>query len=61
MPDIGADSDPREITVFVLPAGVGIGLGVFLGLLVESLFVVVVLGVLEVTAGHVVGYLLVSA
>lgn len=58
MPGVDADSDPKEIATFVLPAGVGIGLGVFVGLLVESPFVVVALGVLGAAAGHAVGYLL---
>ena len=58
MPAVDADPDPREIATFVLPAGVGIGLGVFVGLLVESLFLAVVLGALGAGAGHAVGYML---
>lgn len=58
MPAVDADSDPKEIATFVLPAGVGIGLGVFVGLLVESFFVAVLLGALGATAGHAVGFLL---
>lgn len=52
---------PRDVAAFVLPGTVGIGVGVFLGVLLsQSFLVIAVLAVVGAIAGNAVGYWLVT-
>ncbi|MFQ3320177.1 MAG: hypothetical protein ACI8UR_001712 [Natronomonas sp.] len=58
MDDNSAGSSPREISAFIFPGAVGIGVGIFIGLFVaDSAVVAGALALLCGLAGHAAGYL----